>query len=86
MTSVEEEDKFGIPKGTLGAIECSSNSFGETFWVGTGFSAAQRLAMWEDRDALVGNYCHVKYQHITPGRGVPRFPVFFEIISAEDIP
>lgn len=35
---------------------------------------------WKKRMELVGNLLHVEYQHTTPGRGVPRFPVYKEIL------
>lgn len=74
----EEIDKEGIPKGSLGAITCRSGD-GNTFNVGTGFSAEQRQIFWEFRDNLIGKTAVVKYQHITSGMQVPRFPVFVEI-------
>jgi DNA ligase len=76
--SEEEIDKAGEPKGSLGALICMSGD-GLTFNVGTGFSAQQRQVLWEDRESLVGKVAKIKYQHITTGKGVPRFPVFVEI-------
>ena len=74
----EEIDKEGLPKGSLGAITCLSGD-GNLFNVGTGFSAEQRQIFWEMREVLPGKVCKVKYQHITSGKQVPRFPVFVEI-------
>lgn len=76
----EEISIEGVPKGRLGAFTCSSDE-GETFNVGTGFTAKQRAELWEQRGSLKGRWLHVAYQHITPGRGVPRFPVFMEVIE-----
>lgn len=74
----EEIDKEGEPKGSLGALVCRSGD-GNLFCVGTGFSAEQRQILWEIRDQLPGRIAKVKYQHITVGRAVPRFPVFVEL-------
>lgn len=80
VNSVEEVDKEGNEKGSLGALVCSSGD-GTLFNVGTGFSAEQRQIFWEIRDSLPGKICRVKYQHITSGKGVPRFPVFVEVVD-----
>ena len=53
------------------------------FGVGSGFSADQRIKYWEIREAILNMICDVKYQHITPGKGVPRFPVFVEIVDGD---
>lgn len=76
----EEIDKEGLEKGTLGALTCRSGD-GNLFNVGTGFSAEQRQIFWEIKDQLPGKIAKVKYQHITSGKQVPRFPVFVEIES-----
>jgi ATP-dependent DNA ligase len=75
----EEYDKEGLGKGSLGALVCKSGD-GNTFAVGTGFSAEQRQIFWDIRDQLPGKTAKVKYQHITSGMKVPRFPVFVEIL------
>jgi len=76
----EENDKEGLPKGSLGALTCMSGD-GTTFNVGTGFSAEQRQIFWDIRENLPGRIARVKYQHITAGKQVPRFPVFVEVKS-----
>ena len=78
LDTVEEIDKEGEPKGSLGALVCRSGD-GNTFNVGTGFSAEERQILWEIRDTLPGRVAKIKYQHITSGRAVPRFPVFVEL-------
>jgi DNA ligase-1 len=75
----EEIDKEGLPKGSLGALTCRSGD-SNLFNVGTGFSADQRQILWEFRETLPGRIAKVKYQHITTGKKVPRFPVFVEIL------
>ena len=74
----EEIDKDGSPKDSLGALVCSSGD-GKTFNVGTGFTSEQRKHLWEGQDFLRGAKARVKYQHITSGNKVPRFPVFVEV-------
>lgn len=79
ITGFEEEISInGTPKGCLGALICASGN-GETFRVGSGFTDEQRANFWEIRSLLPGMKVIVKYQHTTPGRGVPRFPIFSEI-------
>jgi len=76
----EEISIEGIPKGSLGALVCRANEGEGTFNVGTGFTADDRRTLWKRREELPGKVVKVAYQHITSGRGVPRFPVFCEII------
>ncbi len=76
---VEEIDKAGDPKGCLGALVCASGD-GNIFNVGTGFSDLDRQMMWEVRDTLPGRNVRIKYQHITSGKKVPRFPVYSKLI------
>ena len=73
-----EEGKERL-RGNLGAIICRSGD-GSTFSVGTGFSDGLRRQLWDKKDKLAGCICRVQYQHITPGRKVPRFPVFVEVV------
>ena len=81
ITGYEEEiSKDGLPKERLGALICDSGD-GNTFNVGTGYSAEMRTALWKSREELQGSVCRVKYQHLTSGRKVPRFPVFVEVIE-----
>jgi len=74
----EELDKHGNPKGRLGAIICCGDD-GTEFSVGSGLDDDKRTRYWKDRQKLPGKLCHVQYQHITPGKQVPRFPVFVEV-------
>ena len=78
----EEVSKDGVPKERLGALICSSDGY-EEFSVGSGLSADDRQRLWSTKENLIGKLCHVQYQHITPGKGVPRFPVFKELIDTE---
>ncbi len=76
----EEISIEGTPKATLGSLQCKSGD-GNTFSVGTGFSEDLRHRLWQDRENLSGKIAKVKYQHLTSGRKVPRFPVFVEVIE-----
>lgn len=76
----EEVSIDGVPKNRLGALICESGD-GETFSVGTGFNDEQREHLWNGRDMLIGMNAKVKYQHVTTGRKVPRFPVFVEVVQ-----
>ena len=77
----EEMSIEGNPKNSLGALRCKSGD-GNIFSVGTGFSRDMRNDLWKDREALPGCVARVKYQHLTTGRQVPRFPVFVEVVNA----
>jgi DNA ligase-1 len=78
-------DKDGSLKPMLGALICQANDGEDTFSVGSGMSDDFRCKYWpaESAEPLVGSMLHVEYQHTTPGKGVPRFPVFKEIIFDE---
>lgn len=81
----EELDKHGSPKNSLGALICRGDD-GTTFAVGSGFTAADRNALWEDKDNLIGRYVVISYQHLTPGRGCPRFPIFNSfVVGPEEV-
>lgn len=73
-------DKDGNPKNTLGALICKSGD-GNLFNIGTGFTNERRAELWSIRAALPGQVAIVKYQHLTTGRNVPRFPVFVEVAN-----
>ena len=76
----EEFTVNGIPKNTLGALQCESGD-GNTFFVGTGFTDESRELLWKEKETLIGKTAKVKYQHLTSGNKVPRFPVFTEITN-----
>lgn len=78
--SSHQENKVG--KGRLGALVCKTES-GIEFRIGTGFSAADRQALWSRRDSLIGQLAKFKSFDI----GVvdaPRFPVFLGLRSRID--
>lgn len=75
----EEIDKYGNPKNRLGALVCEKD--GQTFSVGSGFNVYDREELWKIREYLPDMFVEVEYQHTTPGRGVPRFPVYSKIVK-----
>jgi DNA ligase-1 len=75
----EEISISGESKNSLGALRCKSGD-GNTFNIGSGFTKDTRKKLWDDKELLIGKIAKVKYQHLTPGKKVPRFPVFVEII------
>lgn len=84
ITSYAEEITIdGVPKGRLGSIQCESGD-GNVFSVGTGFSGEVREGLWKDKENLLGKTIKVKYQHLSSGRKVPRFPVFVEVIEDDN--
>ena len=74
----EEVSKDGNFKGSLGSLICASGD-GNTFAVGSGFTQEQRQKIWQDRHSIRGKNVVVAYQHLTSGKGVPRFPIFVEV-------
>ena len=79
----EEVDKYGEPKHRLGAFTCCGDD-GMLFNVGTGMTEEERERWWDTK--VIGKWLHVSYQHITPGRHVPRFPVYVEVCDDELTP
>ena len=77
----EEVSKNGRRKGRLGALICISDR--DTFSVGSGLTDDNRTYLWGIRTQLIGKLAHVKYQHITSKKGVPRFPIFIQVLEDE---
>lgn len=64
-----------VPGNTLGSLVVSHPDWEETFGIGTGFSADERLTLWQNRDTLNGQ--KVKFKHQPSGaKDKPRFPVY----------
>jgi DNA ligase 1 len=74
----EEKSIEGNAKGTLGALICKGSD-GNIFSVGSGLTDFLSQEWWDKQDELIGKKCRVQYQHLTPGKKVPRFPVFISI-------
>jgi ATP-dependent DNA ligase len=78
----EEVSIQGKAKGALGAFLCRGDD-SSTFAVGSGpaLTREARELLWQEKENLVGQYLQVKYQNLTPGRGVPRFPVALRVLD-----
>ena len=63
-----------VASGMLGSLVCSYN--GNMFKIGTGFTVAQRLEIWNNKDTYSGKLARFKHQGITRA-GVPRGPAVF---------
>jgi len=76
----EEKDKYGNPKGRMGALICTSNE-GTVFSVGSGMTDEEREHLWKIRDSLPGQRVLVSYQHVFPKTNAPRFGTFLKILN-----
>lgn len=64
-----------VPGDTLGSLVVSHPNWEEKFGIGTGFTADERLTLWQNRDTLKGQ--SVKFKHQPSGaKDKPRFPVY----------
>jgi len=82
MRSTKQAGKIKVEK--LGALSVKDVKTGVTFEIGTGFTQFQRIDMWADKDALIGQT--VKYKHQLVGAlDKPRFPVFLGMRSNIDM-
>lgn len=71
-----------VPGGVLGALSVRLPS-GVTFEIGTGFTAAERAALWARRDRLPGKLVKFKFQPAGTAQK-PRFPVFLGFRDRRD--
>lgn len=69
-------DKSGkVGAGVLGALLATDVRTGAAFSIGSGFSAAERLELWNRRNSLVGKLA--KYRFFPTGsKDAPRFPTW----------
>lgn len=85
-----------VPTGMLGALECEMTHYPITatqeftsvqlaFQIGTGFEEAHRIAIWKNREQLLGKHVKFKYQGLTTANGVPRFPVYLGLRDESDM-
>ena len=78
---VRLEEGTGKASGMLGAlfVDYDGNEVG----VGTGYTDEERIALWKNRDNLIGKICEVKYKEISrdkkTGRASLQFPVFVRL-------
>lgn len=63
----------------LGALICEDR-YGNQFKVGCGSGVTQekKIELWEQRDTVLGQFCHVEYQNLTKN-SIPRFGRFTTI-------
>ncbi|GAC1457692.1 MAG: hypothetical protein NVSMB70_01650 [Chamaesiphon sp.] len=78
--SSHKENKVG--RGDLGALILHYGP-GAQFQCGTGFDDAQRGALWQARDQLIGKVAKVKYLAVGM-KDVPRHPVFLGFRDPSD--
>jgi len=77
---VQEVDKHGNLKNSLGSLICSGFN-GEEFGVGSGFTRKQREDLWKVKEKLIDKFCKVGYQSISSKKKVPRFSAFIEVVD-----
>lgn len=71
------------PMGTLGALVCVTVE-GVEFKIGSGFDAATRQYLWNNRFYLEGQF--VKYKFFPCGvKEAPRFPIFMGLRDSRDL-
>lgn len=71
-----------IPAGTLGTLICEDIRTGQVVRLGTGFTAAERAAIWrrpEDYLGLFVTYKHFKVTGVKEGRRQPVFKCFRDL-------
>ena len=71
------------PAGKLGSLVCRT-TLGHRFNVGSGFTDAQRVALWREKEKLLGKWAKVKY-HATGTKAVPILPTFLGFREAWDM-
>lgn len=76
-----------VPSGMLGAFICldARNPAGKIFNVGTGFTEADRIAFWHNRDALKGKMITYSHFDLTGTKEAPRHPVFISFRDRDDL-
>jgi len=72
-----------VPAGTMGALLVKHPQYGE-FRIGTGFDAALRTLIWQNRGTYVGQHAKFKCQ-LEGAKDKPRFPVFLGFRHADDM-
>jgi DNA ligase-1 len=73
-----------VPMNTLGTLLVRDIKSGVKFGIGSGFTAAQREAIWKSRNMFRGKV--VKYKFFPSGsKEKPRFPVFLGVRDPRDM-
>jgi DNA ligase 1 len=78
--STHQANKTGL--GDLGALVCSFGSY--TVNIGTGFDAAERKTIWDNRESYIGKLAKFKYFDYGV-KDAPRHPVFLGWRSKLDV-
>lgn len=71
-----------VPGDMLGSLKCEYQ--GKEFFIGSGFTEAQRIDLWKNKESLIGKLVTFKFQELSK-YGVPRFPVFKGFRDENDI-
>lgn len=80
--SSHKEGRKAVAK--LGSLDVQDVKTGQVFGIGTGFTDADRLRLWRERNAIEGKI--VKYKSQPVGvKDAPRFPVFLGFRDARDM-
>lgn len=61
-----------VPGNMLGSFKVKWKD--KVFDIGSGFTEAERIRFWQDRDTFLGDLITFKYQEVSK-YGIPRFPV-----------
>ena len=73
-----------VANGGLGALQVTDVQTGVSFEIGSGFTEAQRVSFWRNRDYMVGRL--VKYKYFPVGvLEKPRHPIWLGWRSKEDM-
>lgn len=75
------EEGTGKAAGMLGALQCQRGK--TSVGVGTGFTDEQRIQIWKHRQAYLGTYAEVGFQHATDD-GSLRHPAFVRFRPDKD--
>lgn len=90
-----EEDELGyakrtshkdnkVPMNMLGALVVKDCQSDIVFSIGTGYTKAQRIAMWQSRAEIIDQI--IKYKHFEGGVKIaPRFPVYLGFRNSIDM-
>ncbi len=72
-----------VPGDMMGKLNIIWN--GLRFNIGTGFTEAQRIEMWQNQDKYLGKLAKFKFMEVHKGTGIPRSPVFVGIRHKDDL-
>ena len=72
-----------VPGDMMGKLNVLWN--GARFNIGTGFTEAQRIEMWQNQDKYLGKLAKFKFMELHKGTGIPRSPVFIGIRHKDDL-